>query len=333
MIPTGDSDDEACQHPASPPVLEKNGTYFSGGEEKENGGELFTATATTFEVEEEPVVEYVDAYAQQQQIRILEQVEEHADIWIYNDQSLCAASRTPKMRKLLSEDKTQLQENVLGLYKAKKLLVRDVLMPLQNPALYEAPFPSPRMLCVYGREGSGKRNLVCAFAKQHAINIIVVDKFYTTENWIEILMQAARVIKPCIILFDSCDHHFGNGNQSSTAWSVQLLYFMNRLLSGVKDVWLILSGKMMPMMMHTEISRIVSDSSVYAEPPEDEQKTEMFQRVFADGWGPDRWAGDLYGQFLGKVIMEYSEAANFEDVYSFAARLYRCRLSELDEET
>ena len=269
-------------------------------------------------------------------LRILERVEQHADVFIFNSASMLGG-QSSKMKKLLAEDKVPPLQQLLGLHSAKRLLQRDILTPLRNPQLYRSPFRSPHMLCIYGREGSGKRSLALSFCRTHSINAIVVSRFYDGEGWIGTLIQAACAIKPCVILFDSCDHHFSSGNNSGTSWSRQSLYFMELLLLREElqqQVWLLLCSSSIPMLMHAEINRCVSDYSAYAEPPSSEEdKTRMFMRVFEDGWGRGRWLGDLYGRFMGKVLTDYSEAVNFKDLYDFAERLYRARVEELDEET
>lgn len=261
-------------------------------------------------------------------------VEEKASIYMFNTDSL-TGELSAAMKKQLEGDRVKPLESILGLDKARNLLRLNILAPLKNTALYPPPFEKPRLLCIYGRQGSGKRSLVLSYCRQHRINVILVDDSYHCSDWVELLMLAARAIRPCVILFDGCDYHFGSGNHQSDNWSVQVSHFLPHLLSGAQgqQVWLVLASGIIPMAMHATLSSKIGKNCAYAEPLEQENKLEMFKRVFSECYGSRSWEGDVYGSFIAKVVQDYSECVNFGDVYWYAQSLYTERLSEMDDNT
>ncbi len=198
----------------------------------------------------------------------------------------------------------QIKENfddIGGLTNIKDLLYETVILPLQNPEVFDAIsslgntgsslIRCPRGVLFYGPPGTGKTMMAKAIAKSCQatfINLrasVIENKYYgESQKLIRAVFSLAQKVAPCIIFIDEIDMFLSPNDDHHASQSVksELLALWDGLISptGASQNVTILAATNRPSKLEQSIQRRLPVQLLF-DLPDEKQRVMILERILA----------------------------------------------------
>lgn len=260
----------------------------------------------------------------------LKAIHDHARIFVFKDTMIDMC--TSRVLDNMEATPVKELEDVLGLESAKTLLNQLLVAPSVNPEVFQDECSPGNFLNIFGLRGVGKRTLVYAFCKFYRINLIEVGRTYSSDVFIDLVLNAAEFLRPCVIYFNHLDGSLFKNNMSPSAIGCQIGYFypQHEQRGKTSGVWLVFGSVEIPHSFHDFVRERIGSNHAYAEPPDESSRAIFINNLCGRMWGPNSWVGPVYNQFLvNKVVKQCSSECTFLEILKYFKNIYQKRMREL----
>ena len=182
---------------------------------------------------------------------------------------------------------------VAGMRDLKAMLERDVILPLQEPAIYERyRVELPNGILLYGPPGCGKTFIARKLAEVLRFSFLEVTPgdiasvyVHGTQGKIAELFTKARQQAPCMIFFDELDAMIPNRGEQSVGhhYASEVNEFLVRLNECGKNRILVIGATNLPDRVDPAARRPGRlDKKIFVGPPDYEARVELLKLYMTD---------------------------------------------------
>lgn len=260
----------------------------------------------------------------------LRAIDEYTRVFIFKDTMLDMG--TARIRENMADTHVKSLEDVLGLDGAKDLLHQLIVAPTVNPEIFQGLCAPGNYAGIIGLRGVGKKTLMRAFCKRHGKNLIEVGKSYTADGFVDNLLNAAELLRPCVIYFNHIDHCLLSNEMTPNSIGRQIGHFYpwHEQRGRTSDVWMVFGTKETPNCFHEYIMDRIGPNYVYAEPPDEASRSVFIHSLCEEMWGPQRWVGPTYAEFIiHKIIKLGSVDCTYLEILKYFTGMYQKRVRDL----
>ena len=182
---------------------------------------------------------------------------------------------------------------VAGMRDLKAMLERDVILPLQEPEIYERyRLNLPNGILLYGPPGCGKTFIARKLAEVAGFSFIEVKPgdlasiyVHGTQGKIAEIFAAARKQVPCMIFFDELDAMVPNRSGDSVGhhYASEVNEFLVQLNECGRNKILVIGATNLPERIDPAVMRPVRlDKKFFVGPPDYEARVELLRLCMAN---------------------------------------------------